>query len=339
MNLLFISFHTRLLYYVSSILILVCVTASADDTVITESGTLEDNDGKTEVIDSGTPPQAPVPLSQPQAPVPLPQPHNTSGNDNSERKNRNDNQSGMRINFCYFYGDIEKRLYNRISGTYKKFSLITQYYNSYLNLPNYNVLDESKYLFRFQVAAMIKAGRFISIDVGPSLTIFREVNGLEYTDPVDNGLYVDDEYKVTVIGPCITFGVNFVKRFYPIKINVGVLGDVNFNIITCKQKLIYTEDYYGYDEYTERMRSQDFQVNFSFGPRAGIEFFASEHVSFNIDFLYRYYMLYSDINMKIMELPATIDFDNFDYTTVYMGSKWQFILPGLGGGAGINFYF
>ncbi len=330
MNSLFISFHTRLLCFVSSILIMVCITAFAEETMNTESGTLEDNDGKTEVIDSETPPQATVPL---------PQPRNTSGNNNFERKNSNDNQSGIRINFCYFHGDIEKRLYNRISGTYNKYSPITEYYNSHSNLPNYNVLDESKFLFRFQVAAMIKAGRFISIDIGPSLTFFREVNGLEYTDPNDNSLYVDDEYKINIIGPCITFGVNFVKRFYPIKINVGVLGDVNFNIITCKQKLTYIEDYWDYYEYTDRERSQDFQVNFSFGPRAGIEFFAGEQVSFNIDFLYRYYMLYSDINMKIMALPATIDFEYFDYTTLSLGSKWQFLLPGLGGGVGINFYF
>ncbi len=258
---------------------------------------------------------------------------------NPERKvnntsSRNENRTGIRLNFCYLHGGLNWALYNRQSGEYIKNKTIPNYYDSICANPGYNNLDEQKYLFRIQFAVMIKAGPYFSMDVGPSLMIYRENGGLEYTDLTNSTIYVDDEYKLSITAPGVTFGANFVKRLYPIKINAGILADVNINIVSWKQKLSYPDTY---DQNDVNERARDVKVNVSVGPRAGVEFMAGEQVGFNIDFLYRFYLLESNIDIELMKLSG--QGTNFNYTTTSVGDKWQFRLPGFGGGAGINFYF
>ena len=48
--------------------------------------------------------------------------------------------------------------------------------------------------------------------------------------------YIDSEYKWQITAPYFTAGINFVKRFYPLKVNVGFLFDLNLQLLLLHTK-------------------------------------------------------------------------------------------------------
>jgi len=69
----------------------------------------------------------------------------------------------------------------------------------------------------------------------------------------------------------------------------------------------------------------DFAMNVSFGPRVGVEIIGGSHFGFSLDFLYRYSLAKSNISFEIFSESVNM--------------KYKFHLPGVGLGAGVNFYF
>jgi hypothetical protein len=193
------------------------------------------------------------------------------------------------------------------------------------NDPDHNNVSYEKYHFRLQVNFMIKAGPFLVIDIGPGLMLA----GKHYGYIFDSGLEyqkIDERWKF--ISPNISTGINFIKRFYPIKINAGFLFDVNFNIIHWINTY-EAPDYYNnrvYELYSD-IDDYSFAANVSFGPRLGVEIMGGTHFGFSVDFLYRYYALDN-------EFVFTDNYDGVSYK-----NRFNFQMPGIGIGAGVNYYF
>ena len=234
--------------------------------------------------------------------------------DETGRKSKNKNRSGVRLSFNVFPGGFTPYLYE--DNEYiedKLFKMFDDLLDSLSNEDGW-ATDIKKYHLRAQVDFMIKAGQFIIINIGPGLSVMKQHYKTNYNE---GSLSSEEEVKVTIIGPNVSGGINFVLRFYPLKINAGFLLDVNFNI--SKYTYDYTDSEGGYDNPTP---SRDFSVNLSLGPRVGLELLAGKNIGFSIDFLYKFSKVKSDI-----EILGLSD------------EKWMFKLPGAGFGAGLNFYF
>ncbi len=269
-----------------------------------------------EVIESEPPAETAVqPPSQP-AVVPLVE--STESEERVKVSDKNENRFGVRFSFNWFPMGITPYRYNIKTDEYDEDTLFEHFDKIVDSLENEDYWDVEKFKlhFRFQVDFMIKAGQFVSIDVGPGFMLLNQ-----YWDHDYNGLqnYYDSKRRILIIAPNMTTGVNFVKRFYPLKINAGFVLDVNANFI----KSVYTSNtdtLVVTDHFNRRRR--DVVPSVSFGPRVGVEIIAGPYFGFNIDFLYRYAVIETDIDL-------------FEVTD----QKWKFRLPGFGLGAGVNLYF
>ena len=163
-----------------------------------------------------------------------------------------------------------------------------------------------------QLKFFFKAGPFLTIDIGPSYTY----GSIEWNGPDESfGNYLN------VFG--FAMGINFVKRWYPIKMNIGFMVDLNYllNMMEWKYNSFYAT--------TGSSDSVAFHQSFnvSYGMRAGAEFMAGKHVGFNLDFLFQY-SYFENMSERI---------DNSD------GSYYEwydtYLLPMFGIGIGVNFYY
>ncbi len=256
-------------------------------------------------------------------PVPTPEKEEVKEVPKVEKKGKNENRSGVRISFSFFPGDMRGRYYKDEDGNFEEAKdwADEDVYNDYEDIEGVTNVYYNKSLFRFNVHFMIKAGRFITIDVGPGIMLWKNAKGYEYTyyDSLDMFWETEDQdWQLMFIAPNVSTGLNFVLRFYPLKINFGILLDVNLNIIRFREDLVY---YYNINNDYHHSNT-DFKTNVSVGPRLGVEILGGAHFGFNVDFLLRWYKITTDI----------------DFVTTY-DQEWQFKLPSVGFGAGLNFYF
>ncbi len=223
-----------------------------------------------------------------------------------ERKERNKNRGGIRLAFNLYGNGVVARTH-------------VTHYDEYGNNKGTDVypFPDSVYtfspLFNPQLKFMIKAGPFITIDVGPSYAY-------EAIEEKDNK-YGD---YLNVFG--VALGVNFVKRWYPVKMNIGLMVDFNY--------LLNMEEYKTSDSVSSLDVSGGDSVSFhgagnvAFGIRAGAEIMAGKHVGFNLDFLFQY---------SYFETEQS-EYDSPDGTYY---NKWflSYLMPMFGIGLGVNFYF
>jgi hypothetical protein len=179
-------------------------------------------------------------------------------------------------------------------------------------------------MMRFDLMFLIRAGKVLYVSIGPAYMFRSEqyVNDVDGGSPLTYEDIYDIDYRIISIEP----GLNFVKRFYPLKINAGLM--VGVNLLLGKSRYEYNT-YYGETE-VERYLA----VGYSFGGRGGVELLAGPHVGFNIDFLYRY---------------CRFSFDQDDahhFAQVFTSdtitdpeAKVTVVLPSIGLCVGINFYF
>ncbi len=248
----------------------------------------------------------------------------------SGKRSKNKNRSGVRISFNLFPGEIPMEVYDDSTNKYEDV-VDEEFFNSLKDEDEYSSVFYNKSHFRLQVNFMIKAGEFLTIDIGPGLMFCKKNGGYIFEDFYDiyYADYIDKEYKWRIIAPNFSAGINFVKRFYPLKINVGFLLDFNLNIF----RYTWSHYEYGYDasdqyySYDFDVDDIDFAINVSFGPRVGLEILAGKHFGFNVDFLYRYDKIEKEFTLE--EKNSGLEND----------VKWKYKMPGIGFGAGINFYY
>lgn len=239
------------------------------------------------------------------------------------RKSKNKNRSGVRISFNYFPGDWRERHYwDDEENEYVKADYLADedYYDSLSNEGEYSNVSYGKSLMRFQLNFMIKAGPYLIFDIGPGFMLWRNTRAYshEYWDETAVEFITrEQDWKLLIIAPNVSAGLNFVKRFYPLKINIGFLLDINFNLVSFKEEITYSSYWMDYSH-----NDRDFKLNTSYGPRVGLEILGGKSFGFSTDFLIRWYKLKTDLDFL----------EDYD-------QKWMWKLPLIGLGAGFNFYF
>lgn len=227
-----------------------------------------------------------------------------------EKFERNKNRAGVRLAFNIYGNGLVAKTH------------VTHYDNTGTNLgTDITTFGDSGYTFspllNPQVKFFFKAGPFIDIDVGPSYSY----EAIESKPAVDNNNYSYSygDY-LNMFG--VALGVNFVKRWYPVKMNIGLMVDFNY--------LLNMEEFKNSDpSYVGNPDSLAFHnsANISAGFRAGAEIMAGKHVGFNLDFLFQY---------SYFETQQ----EEFDFADGAF-NKWYFsyLMPSIGIGLGVNFYY
>lgn len=202
--------------------------------------------------------------------------------------------------------------------SYYSYGGIDNSYESVLEDADFKTATHSIYI-NPKLTFMIAAGPFITIDISPAFTH----GSSEYTR--DFGYYEDTTKTWTFNSNIFTmgFGVNFVKRWYPMKMNIGTL--IDFNYLNFSREYKKVENTFDYTMVDTTIYFHAF--NIAYGGRAGAEILVNKHIGFNLDFL----LLVSDFETFSNKSDYS---DGTSDETIYKLSA-----PMIGLGAGVNFYF
>ncbi len=222
-----------------------------------------------------------------------------------EKKEKNKNRAGIRLAFNFFGNGLIARTH------------VAHYdqYDNYMGTDVYAFAD-SDYTFspliNPQLKFFFKAGPFLTIDLGPSYSY----EAIESKNTVDQ--YGD---YLNILGMAV--GVNFVKRWYPVKLNIGLMVDFNYLLNMEEWKYADIATYSGTSDSTAFHNS----FNIAAGFRGGAEIMAGKHVGFNLDLLFQY--------SYFETVTERYDFSDGSYNNWY----FSYLLPVFGIGLGVNFYY
>ncbi|HUI93382.1 MAG TPA: CsgG/HfaB family protein [Chitinivibrionales bacterium] len=234
-----------------------------------------------------------------------------------EKAERNKNRFGIRVGASIF-GIKPTRIYHLTEyDTTVSYDLVTR--DTTYNFDANNTAKITRMpLVDYFVKFILKAGQYVTIEIGGGYS--RIETDYEWTDIKRN--------HMANVFTFPSLGVNFVKRWYPLKLNVGILAD--FNILD------YTIDYfswdYNYGAFTKDTTLEWIAFNGGFGARAGLEIMAGKHVGFNVDFVYYY--------SEFVTLPLRYETtDSYGNTTAKNDRVWDITMPPIAVSLGVNFYF
>jgi hypothetical protein len=239
-------------------------------------------------------PQAPAPAAaQPQAQPAKPVVEQAVIGPDQERKDKNKNRFGLRIGANAFFGPTWWYATGDNGGTDTTLNLN----EAYDTITSWSVITPGLKL-------IIPVGPFLTLDMGGSFAYwnqhFADTGALNYINISNRVFNIDG-------------GINFVQRWYPVKLNLGFI--IGFSFYRSKKSI--TDIFFA--------TMDDFPVGNSshlyLGGRGGIELLAGKHVGFNFDFLYRYVY--------------------FTYKTTFQSVPVEMKIkpPSLGAGLGLNIYF
>ncbi len=163
------------------------------------------------------------------------------------------------------------------------------YDSSSLNSYNYQNQISSKtdnMWFYPYVQASIRVGKFVAIDAGFQLAI----GHIEYRHVLVRGSDLlgttlteasIGNLRYTYVAPGAAFGVNFTKRFFPVKLNAGILGDFSLPF----SKKSFTPDSSGSSGLNSVTANDSHGIGFGYGlgARIGFEILPSTHFGFTFD--------------------------------------------------------
>jgi hypothetical protein len=234
-------------------------------------------------------------------------------------KERNKNRFGIRIGSNIFF--------DKLTRDYHLTSYSVPYRDSILLDTTYNFDDEEEtagskiargQLFNLFLKGIIKAGQYVTIEIGAGYSR----QGTSY-----EGMYAKRVHTADVVS-FPSLGVNFVKRFFPLKINAGIMADLDY--------LFYTVDWlkrdYSYESFVNDTSFSYFAFNVGLGARTGLEIMAGPHVGFNLDFVY-YFSRFTTVSQSYTtyDINGVITYDT--------DKQWILSMPSFALGLGINFYF
>jgi hypothetical protein len=229
---------------------------------------------------------------------------------------KNKNRSGLRVSW------------NILLGPYSEKSHYINYnsYGSQISDNTYPIDDSSftsvdkSHFTNLQIAFSIKAGSFLTIDVGTGWTSSQ----MKYTN--EYGSYLVDSVKTWTDDLnifSINTGINFVKRWYPFKLNIGLFLNGNFMNYTEHYVKSYNNGYYPAEDTTFYFPG----FNVSYGLRTGMEYLIGKHIGINIDLDFCY--------SAFETVAETYYYSNgsyYDYSRIIS-------IPPIGLGIGFNFYY
>jgi curli biogenesis system outer membrane secretion channel CsgG len=233
-----------------------------------------------------------------------------------DRAEKNKNRAGIRLTFNLFGSGIKIKQHYKYSDTSGNSSSETYTIDD----SNFTSVDHTPF-FNPQLKFIIKAGPFIAIDLGPSWTYGNIVYKRD-SPMLDTTRKWDD--NINVFG--LALGVNFVKRWYPVKFNVGLMIDFNYlNYMEEFTKTAY-DYYYSYTSTVIDTFMFYNSFNVSAGFRVGAEIMIGKHFGISMDFVYRY---------SYFETIA--ETHDYGYGTEEM--TYQIDMPPIAFGLGFNFYY
>jgi TolB-like protein len=246
------------------------------------------------------------------------------------RKEKNKNRFGIHLGFNLTPGEHYE--YMRIKY-YDEFGLQDGYYSGELgpddSLYSYNYTDYTPTPgVGVDLKFMLKAGPILTVDIGFNL---EWANGISmewlYNDMYSTGTdtIVTLDHNTTIFG--FTVGPTFVKRWHPIKMNIGVL--VGFNYLKHTEVMEWTEKSPIRGETSldnSEMTTRAFAI--SGAARAGVEFLIGKHIGINADFMVRY------LRSRSL-LWAETSFESGRTREDKRVLQFPLFVPGVG----VNFYF
>jgi TolB-like protein len=228
---------------------------------------------------------------------------------------KNKNRSGIRVSWFSLLGRYTNAEHytgvNSYGYSYDNISTLADSAFSSVSKPHFSGL---------QAAFTIKVGPFMTIDLGSGWASAQQKFTLEL------GYYIGDSLSSWTDDLNIfsfNTGVNFVKRWYPFKLNIGLLFNINY--------LNYAEHYVqtaGNGYYTMADTTVTFDgFNVSYGLRTGIEYLIGKHIgiSVDLDFIYSHFETLAN---------------TYDYSNGATENVSQILdIPPISLGIGINFYY
>lgn len=244
--------------------------------------------------------------------------------DNASKSGRNKNRAGIGIMFDLFgktgiydgsqlvdtiwvynlFGDDSQRLY---AAGYTKNAAPT---------------------FGLGLRFIIRAGQVLTIDIGPSLLS----GGTSYeSELVGSDTVFSPKFSINYTVPSIRVGLNFVKRWFPVKMNLGIFANIALPITSYEFQNVatyYSLDTYSLESATSTDDGLDIDFKFGFGARTGVEIMAGSHVGFAFDFLFNF-----------MQWKTKFIFGEFGTETQFTDPENKIVFPRIGFGMGINYYY
>jgi len=233
------------------------------------------------------------------------------------KRERNANRGGMRLGLNF----ISRTILHELEMT-NDYSTSTFGYST--DTLDANIFSAGMFL-NPQIKFMIKAGRFLTVDVGPGLIVGSE------SIYQGEDIYTGEEYHYVTryVIPDISTGVNFVWRIFPLKFNAGLTFDFLIPIITKTDEFAQMQaDTSTYDTYIPEI-GVGFDV--ASGGRVGAEILAGPHVGFAAE-------------LVIRPISFSVDFESEEYNTNYSSyitytTTETFTFRPVQFGVSVNFYF
>jgi TolB-like protein len=231
-------------------------------------------------------------------------------NVSTEKDSRNKNRGGIRLAVKLYPGDGPTLFLD----TFK--------------IDQHDLYSETKAIKEFQLTFFIPIWKFFAVNLGPVFSIGSQ-SAISGTDST-----------ITVKRSFITFGfhpgVNFTKKWYPLKVNAGV--DLELDYLILPTKYTYNQDInnstYSYDFHEKGDKAEQTEVDKAGGVgvtfKAEVEYLASPNVGINLGANFRV-QEFSDFSDGIYE--NSYDYDSF--TSIVP----SFVMPMFGISVGINFYW
>lgn len=266
-----------------------------------------------EVSEEDNPPTPPEIANEDTEQSKVSEPEDEEEEDDGPR-DRNANGSGIRISASFFGPEYEEQF---VAEQYDS-------YGSYLGDFEFR-LDEAGFIengginFKaFDLLFMIKAGPFLNVDLGFGF----ETGGKDYL--LNSLVYAYNSAQHRISAFSFLSGLNFVKRFYPLKINAGIQAGGSVLVVN---------ESYSANEFSGLEDSTYVTAGFSYvlGGRAGAEILAGSHFGFGTDLLIRF--------LNGATVPNDEDDTDVTNAVSYYTVKRYLTLPVVGLSFCINFYY
>jgi hypothetical protein len=239
----------------------------------------------------------------------------------SDRADKNRNRAGIQLKFVLRGVMKESDLFNwfDISG------YATNSVSKDINTTYWSYADPLR-LTGGQLKFMIRAGRALTVDLGLGILNGSRTYG---EDPID---FPPPCVQIEENVGCYSFmtGLTFVKRWYPIKLNIGIMLDADMMGAIATVTAV---DGYGYETWENKYTYTHIGFTVTPGLRTGMEFLIGKHVGLGADLMLQF------SHFKSI-LPDSYDIYNSDLT--YYGTLEivkQITLSPFAFGTGVNFYF
>lgn len=248
--------------------------------------------------------------------------------DNVSKSGRNKNRAGIGLMFD-LYGKTGIYDGDQLVDTLTVYNLFDNDSKRYIAA---GYTEEAEPTFGLGLRFIIRAGQVLTIDIGPSLlsggTSYKN-ESVYYNDSLSSYYTSNSTLSISYTVPSIRVGLNFVKRWFPVKMNLGLFANVALPITKYELQNVFTYDtYYSWNNTTSTDDGLDMDFTIGFGTRTGVEIMAGSHVGFALDFLFNF--IQWKTNFIFGDLGTETQFDDPEYTI---------ICPRFGFGMGVNYYY